>query len=88
MHLGVQAVPLWGGKLLYSNGTKGDALKGPQVALGVRGQFFRHSLAAKLVAHLVHSPGQRGIALGRAARLGVPLFQLEGQRARLVLHRK
>ena len=88
MHLGVQAVPLRGGELLYGDGTKGDALQSPQVAGGVRGQFFRHGLAAFLVAHLVHRPGQGGVALGRAAGLGVFFLQLEGQGARLVLHRQ
>ena len=82
----IQSVPLRGGELLYSNGTKGDALQSSQVTLGIRGQLLRHSLAAQLIAHLVHRPCKAGIALGSAAGLGVFLFQFEGQGARLVLH--
>ena len=88
MDFRVQSVPLRSGEFLYGDGAKGDALQSSQIAGGVGGQFFRHGLPAKLVAHLVHRPGQRGVALGRAAGLGVLFLQLEGQGARLVLHRQ
>ena len=82
----IQSVPLWCREFLYGDGTEGDSLKGPQVSGGVRGQFLCHSLAAKLVAHLVHSPSQGRVALGRAAGLRVFFLQLERESSRLVLH--
>ena len=86
VYLGVQAVPLRGGEFFHSDGAKGDALQSPQIAGGVRGQFLCHRLPTFLVAHLVHGPCKAGIALGRAAGLGVLFLQLEGQGARLVFH--
>ena len=82
----VQSVPLRSGEFLNRHSAQGQALQSPQIAGGVRGQFFRHGLAAFLVADLVHGPSKAGIALGRAAGLGVLLLQFEGQGARLVFH--
>ena len=86
MHLGVQAVALRGGEFLNRHRSQGQALQSSQIAGGIRGQFFRHGLAALLVADLVHSTGKAGVALGRAAGLRVFFLQLERESSRLVLH--
>ena len=88
MHLGVQTVPLWGGEFLNRHRSQGQALQSPQIAGGIRGQFFRHGLAAFLITHLVHGSGQGRVALGRAAGLGVLFLQLERESSRLILHRQ
>ena len=86
MDLRIQPVPFWGGQFFHGNGAEGDALQGPQVAGSIGGQFLCDGLAAFLVANLVYCSGQRSVALGSAAGLGVLLLELQGEGSRLVLH--
>ena len=84
--LRVQPVPFWGGQLLDRHRAEGDALQGAKIAGRIGGQLLCDGLAAFLVANLVYCSGQRSVALGSAAGLGVLLLELQGEGSRLVLH--